>query len=72
MPEQPASQAAEPFEEPPREEIPGISRGHVQYMESSDAEEVWCVAGMHHVIAPHHRAPERQRAQGRPAVLGRP
>ena len=41
MPEQPASQAAEPFEEPPREEIPGISRGHVAYMESTDAEEAW-------------------------------
>ena len=50
MPEQPESQAAEAFEEPPREEIPGISRGHVQYMESSDADDVWCIAGMHHVI----------------------
>ena len=50
MLEQPESQAAEPFDEPPREEIPGISRGHVQYMESSDADEVWCIAGMHHVI----------------------
>jgi hypothetical protein len=51
MPEaQPESQKSEPFEEPPREEIPGISRGHVEYMESSDAEEVWCIAGMHHVV----------------------
>jgi len=50
MPEQPESQAAEAFDEPPREEIPGISRGHVQYMESSDADEAWCIAGMHHVI----------------------
>ena len=50
MPEQPQSQAAEPFEEPPREEIPGISRGHVAYMESTDAEEAWCIAGMHHVV----------------------
>jgi deazaflavin-dependent oxidoreductase (nitroreductase family) len=51
MPEvQPDSQAAEPFEEPPREEIPGISRGHVAYMESTDAEEAWCIAGMHHVV----------------------
>ena len=51
MPEvQPESQSSEPFEEPPREEIPGISRGHVQYMESSDAEEAWCIAGMHHVV----------------------
>ena len=50
MAEQPESQAAEAFDEPPREEIPGISRGHVQYMESSDADEAWCIAGMHHVI----------------------
>ncbi|MDQ1430135.1 MAG: hypothetical protein QOF40_737, partial [Actinomycetota bacterium] len=51
MPEaQPESQKSEPFEEPPREEIPGISRGHVEYMESSDADEVWCIAGMHHVV----------------------
>ena len=51
MPEvQPESQKSEPFEEPPREEIPGISRGHVQYMESTDAEEAWCIAGMHHVV----------------------
>ena len=51
MPEvQPESQKSEPFEEPPREQIPGISRGHVQYMESTDAEEAWCIAGMHHVV----------------------
>jgi deazaflavin-dependent oxidoreductase (nitroreductase family) len=51
MPEvQPESQTSEPFEEPPREEIPGISRGHVAAMEASDADEVWCLAGMHHVI----------------------
>ena len=50
MAEQPQSQAAEAFDEPPRDEIPGISRGHVQYMESSDADEAWCIAGMHHVI----------------------
>ena len=46
----PESQKSEPFEEPPREEIPGISRGHVADMESSDADEVWCIAGMHHVV----------------------
>ena len=51
MPEaRPESQKSEPFEEPPREEIPGISRGHVAAMESSDADEVWCIAGMHHVV----------------------
>jgi deazaflavin-dependent oxidoreductase (nitroreductase family) len=51
MPEaQPESQTSEPFEEPPREEIPGISRGHVAAMEASDDDAVWCIAGMHHVV----------------------
>lgn len=44
------SQGAEPFVEPPRSEIPGISRQHVAAMESSDDAEVWTPAGMHHVV----------------------
>jgi deazaflavin-dependent oxidoreductase (nitroreductase family) len=44
-------QKNEEFVEPPREEIPGISRQHVAYMESApDDENVWVVAGMHHVV----------------------
>jgi deazaflavin-dependent oxidoreductase (nitroreductase family) len=51
MPEaQPETQKSEPFEEPPREEIPAISRGHVQYMESTDAEEAWYMAGQRFLI----------------------
>ena len=46
----PESQKAEPFVEPPRDEIPGISRMHVEAMESSDADEVWRPAGMYHVV----------------------
>lgn len=38
------------WETPSLDEIPVISRGHVQAMESSDADEVWQVAGMHHVV----------------------
>ena len=73
MPEvQPESQKSEPFEEPPREEIPGISRGHVEYMESSDAEEVWCIAGMHHVVL--HTIGRKSGNEHKVAlpVLGRP
>jgi deazaflavin-dependent oxidoreductase (nitroreductase family) len=44
------NQANEQFGEPPREEIPGISRQHVMAMEASDADEVWVLAGMHHVV----------------------
>lgn len=45
-----SGQEAEPFEEPPREEIPGISRNHVAFMESTDDDQAWVLAGMHHVI----------------------
>lgn len=44
------SQQAEPFDEPPRSEIPGISRAHVAAMESTDDAAVWTPAGMHHVV----------------------
>jgi deazaflavin-dependent oxidoreductase (nitroreductase family) len=46
----PGGQAADEFVEPPRHEIPGISRQHVAAMESSDDEAVWTPAGMHHVV----------------------
>ena len=45
-----SGQEAEPFDEPPREEIPGISRNHVAFMESTDEDQAWVLAGMHHVI----------------------
>lgn len=44
------AQEAEPFEEPPRDQIPGISRNHVAAMEADDSDEVWVLAGMHHVL----------------------
>jgi deazaflavin-dependent oxidoreductase (nitroreductase family) len=45
-----SGQEAEPFVEPPREEIPGISRNHVAFMESTDEDQAWVLAGMHHVV----------------------
>jgi deazaflavin-dependent oxidoreductase (nitroreductase family) len=44
------SQKNEPFEEPPLADIPGISRGHVAYLESTDEESAWFIAGMDHVV----------------------
>src|SRR3989442_15289468 len=44
------SQRNEPFVEPPRETIPGISRRHVQAMEASDDSPAWVGAGQHQVI----------------------
>ena len=38
------------WETPSLDEIPVISKGHVQAMETSDADAVWVVAGMHHVL----------------------
>jgi len=46
----PTSQKNEPFEEPSRAEIPGRTREHIAAMESTDADEAWFVAGMHHLI----------------------
>ena len=43
-------QGHEAFVEPPRDEIPRISRRHVAAMSVSDADEVWVLAGMHHVV----------------------
>ena len=44
------SQKSEPFVEPSRAEIPARTREHVAAMESTDADEAWFVAGMHHLI----------------------
>ena len=44
------SQRNDAFVEPPRDEIPVISRAHVHAMEASDAEEVWVGAGMKQVM----------------------
>jgi deazaflavin-dependent oxidoreductase (nitroreductase family) len=38
------------WETPSLEEIPVISKGHVQAMESSGDDSVWVQAGMHHVV----------------------
>lgn len=43
-------QRNEPFVEPRRDQIPGISRAHVAAMETSDAEEVWVGAGMKQLL----------------------
>lgn len=45
-----SSQANTKFVEPPREQIPDISRAHVAALESGAAEEWWTAAGMSHVI----------------------
>jgi deazaflavin-dependent oxidoreductase (nitroreductase family) len=44
------SQPNEAFDEPPRSEIPGISRMHVGAMEASDDDAVWIGAGMHQLL----------------------
>ena len=44
------SQQNEAFSEPTRDEIPGISRGHVAAMEQTDDDAAWVIAGMHHVV----------------------
>ena len=38
------------WETPSYEEIPQITKQHVAGLESSDADEVWCLAGMHHIV----------------------
>src|SRR4051812_39665078 len=43
-------QRNEEFVEPEFDKIARISRHHVAAMEESDADEVWIVAGMHHVL----------------------
>ncbi|MCD9624685.1 nitroreductase/quinone reductase family protein [Rhabdothermincola salaria] len=50
MSDVPASQKNEAFDEPSRDEIPGISRQHTAFLETTDAEEAWIIAGMDHVI----------------------
>lgn len=44
------SQKNEEFVEPSRDEIPGISRQHTAFLETTDAEDAWIIAGMDHVI----------------------
>ena len=38
------------WETPPLDEIPKLSRAHVEVMEVSDDDAVWQQAGMHHVL----------------------
>jgi deazaflavin-dependent oxidoreductase (nitroreductase family) len=38
------------WETPSLEEIPVISKGHVQALESTNDDQVWVQAGMHHVV----------------------
>jgi deazaflavin-dependent oxidoreductase (nitroreductase family) len=50
MSDAPASQKNEAFDEPSRDEIPGISRQHTAWLETTDEESAWIIAGMDHVI----------------------
>jgi deazaflavin-dependent oxidoreductase (nitroreductase family) len=43
-------QRNEPFDEPPADQIPVISRMHVAAMEQSDDDMVWIGAGMHQLL----------------------
>jgi deazaflavin-dependent oxidoreductase (nitroreductase family) len=43
-------QRNEPFEEPPRDQIPGLSAMHVAAMDTMDIDEVWVGAGMNQLI----------------------
>ena len=48
---EPSSQRVEQtWETPPRGEIVELTTAHVGAMETSDADEVWQQAGMHHVL----------------------
>src|SRR5256885_1864493 len=44
------SQKNDPFDEPPIEQIPGISRMHVAAMEQTDDDMVWVGAGMQQIM----------------------
>ena len=44
------SQRAEIFETPERSTITDTTRGHVATMEQSEADEVWFLSGMHHLL----------------------
>jgi len=44
------SQKAEAFETPERSTIKDTTRGHVAVMEKSDADAVWILSGMHHLL----------------------
>ena len=46
----PEHQRNEAYVEPPREQIPAISRAHVSALESTDADVVWVAAGMRHLV----------------------
>jgi deazaflavin-dependent oxidoreductase (nitroreductase family) len=46
----PASQRNQAYVEPPREQIPAISRAHVAALESSSSDAVWVAAGMRHLV----------------------
>lgn len=43
-------QPNQPFDEPSRDEIPGISKMHVAAMEAMDDDMVWVGAGMHQLV----------------------
>jgi deazaflavin-dependent oxidoreductase (nitroreductase family) len=38
------------WETPSLEEIPVITKGHVAALETTDADEAWVLAGMHHIV----------------------
>ena len=60
------SQKAEPFETPARSTIRGSTRHHVAAMEQSNADDVWIVAGMRHLLL---RTIGRHSGEDRKAAL---
>jgi deazaflavin-dependent oxidoreductase (nitroreductase family) len=74
------TQQNESFDEPSRDEIPAISRGHVAAMEATDDDAAWVIAGMHHVVlrtigrrsGNEHKValPFWADTQGQPIVVG--
>jgi deazaflavin-dependent oxidoreductase (nitroreductase family) len=50
MSDTPGSQRNDEFTEPSRDEIPGISRQHTAWLETTDDPSHWLIAGMDHVV----------------------
>lgn len=44
------NQKVEQYDTPPYEEIPGITRSHLAYLESTNEESAWLMAGMKSII----------------------
>jgi deazaflavin-dependent oxidoreductase (nitroreductase family) len=60
------SQKAEPFETPERSTIRGTTKSHVSAMEQSNADAVWILSGMRHLLL---RTVGRRSGEERKAAL---